>query len=178
MKYLPELHYFQDERSVAFDKSIDVTAGAVAQWCSFYSAELLEPVRGMEKSTVEGQLEDDKAKHVAGLLSWLRQYSKLPDLFRLHLHSESIAPKTEAMLYYPDDICCCMLNLSEAQFQTLQNAWEENGLPRDLFYEEVQAVCIPTKNTLANILRKIGIQSTQCYSPRRWEEKEKQKTRA
>ncbi len=174
MIYVAELYYLQDQRDFPFQKAVLVTAQTVAQWCAHYRAKLIAPAK-----TVQGPAEKqgllpiqplERALLVEQIVQWIFANSLTDDLFYLLLDDQPIsAPNGAAKFDHPDDTCCWFLNLNEDEFDALQAAWRENGLPANLFYPKDKAVCVPFPGSSlkAKMLRALGAQ--KCYTPMQWQ---------
>lgn len=142
MIYFPELHYFFDTESFPTKKAVLVTATAVAQWATSYKAKLLEKTLLDDSAARQGPLPTgltDRIQAVSDLVDWIQGDPQTQDTFLLFLSrgSEKTEETTELFDHH-DDTCCWVLNLSEEEFSTLQDAWKSNGLPTDLFYPQGQ----------------------------------------
>ncbi len=174
MLYAAELFYLQDQRDFPFQKAVLVTARAVAQWCSHFQARLIVPP---EKYTVptekQGILPTDTVEReafITELVQWIFANSMVDELFYLLLDDEPIPQVSKVARFdHHDDTCCWFLNLTESEFGSLQNAWQENDLPIDLFYPEQKIVCVPYPGNgiKATVLRLFG--AKKCYTPMQWQ---------
>ncbi len=182
MLYLPELHYFFDQKDFPFEKAVLVTAKKVSESCGYYKTKLLSPRKGVKETERQGKLPsstEEKHKFVENLIQWIFSNSVIPDLFALFLDEEEIdqAKDKPAKFDHHDDSCCWVMDLTEQQFQDLKNAWKDNGLPEDLFYPEGKEIKIMRPpGVIARFFLKLGFtfENSKIYSPKRWEE-EKQK---
>ncbi len=175
MLYLPELYYLQDRRDFPLEKAIEVTAVTVSRWCSAYQARLIAPlskdIAPLQKSGALPEALVERERFVRELVAWIFANSNPPDLFGLLLGEHPLSAKdSPAKFNHPDDTCCWVLNLSESEFAELQNVWQANDLPPDLFYPEGQQVCVPYpgKSWIARLLRAFGGQ--KCFTPKQWEQ--------
>ncbi|MDP2655830.1 MAG: hypothetical protein Q8P17_04950 [bacterium] len=184
MRYLPELHYFFDQKDFPTEKATVITAKKVGEWCTYYKAALITPVQGMKDTEREGKFPlqpIEKQQFIHDLIAWLIS-SSVPmtsnHLFTLFLDdSEILRAYKPRKFSHPDDTCCWDMTLTEPQFQELETAWEDNGLPRDLFYEEGKGTeIIKPPGLIARFFGKLGFTSknSKVYSPKRWEKKQQQ----
>lgn len=148
MRYLPELNYF-DKKDFPFEKAFAVTAGAVSDFCSHYYIEVLAPKKGIREKIRKGELpKGDRLKFIQGLLEWLWESSDLPSIFAFFLDKKIVDSRShnDVVFDHHDDTCCWLLNLTDDEFKQVRDAWEKQGLPRDLFYPETQeGVRIPVR---------------------------------
>lgn len=175
MFYLPELYYLQDQRDFPLHKAIEVTAATVSRWCGYYETQLIAPIsKDIVPTQKRGPLPEamaERERFVRELVAWIFANSNPPDLFRLLLSDQPRVEKgSVAKFDHPDDTCCWVLNLSESEFGALQDAWQANGLPTDLFYPDGQQICVPYpgKGWKTRLLRALGGQ--RCYTPKQWEQ--------
>lgn len=179
VSYSPELYYFFNSKEFKeknYQKSVFVIAKTVGQWCDYYSAKLLSPLKGLKDIKKEGKLPTNKKEReifIQNLVEWIFDKNYMEDLFLLFLGDKSMLTDRLVSLKfdYHDDTCCWVLNLTEKEFKQLQNNLKKNNLPEDLFYESSKGKCIPNKpKTLAGRFFKIlGFESSKCYTPKQWE---------
>ncbi|MCX8062590.1 MAG: hypothetical protein N3D16_08410 [Anaerolineales bacterium] len=174
MLYLPELYYLQDQADFPIQKAVEVTAVAVSRWCGYYEVRLIAPIsKAMVPTQKSGALPEaisERETFVRGLVAWIFAHSNPPDLFSLWLSDRPLSEKgSVAKFDHHDDTCCWVLNLSESEFEELQDAWQAHGLPADLFYPEEKQICVPYpgKSWKARLIRAFGGQ--RCYTPKQWE---------
>jgi len=173
MRYLPDLFYFFDQADFPLRHAVLITATTVSQWCTYFHAKILAP-----KHPAWGELEKsghlpteirERQVFVAGVVNWLFENSVIEDLFFLRLNDAPLSTHIQSAKFdHPDDTCCWVLDLIEAEFAQVQAAWKANGLPEDLFYPEDAHRCVPFPGTgwKAALLRALGVQ--KCYTPRQW----------
>lgn len=175
MLYLPELYYLQDQADFPLKKAVEVTAVTVSRWCSCYEAQLIAPfskdIVPTQKSGALPEAMAERERFVGELVAWVFANSNPPELFALRLNDCALSEKgSVAKFDHPDDTCCWVLNLSESEFDELQEAWQAHGLPKDLFYPEGKQICVPYpgKGWKARLSRALGGQ--RCYTPKQWEQ--------
>ncbi|MCS6908589.1 MAG: hypothetical protein RML93_12015 [Anaerolineales bacterium] len=151
-----------------------MTALIVGRWCSYYWAQLIAPIRKdivpTQKSGVLPETLSERETFICELVTWIFAHSNPPDLFGLWLDDHPLSEKRRVAKFdHHDDSCCWVLNLSESEFEALQDAWQAHGLPTDLFYSEGKQICVPYpgKGWKARLLRAFGWQ--RCYTPKQWE---------
>lgn len=174
MVYCAELYYLQDDRDFSYSDAVLVTATTVSRWCGHYHAELLAPEpRHIVPKSKSGPLPTDpqeKEAFVAELVGWIFENSLVKTPFRLLLDDEPPpqSDRVEKFAHY-DDTHAWFLHLAESEFAELQAAWQDHGLPQDLFYPQEEHLCMPVPGTglKARLLRALGVQ--QCYTPKQWE---------
>lgn len=107
---------------------------------------------------------------VAELVSWLCENSWVQDLFYLLLDDAPVAQSGQVAKFdHHDDTGSWALDLAQNEFAELQAAWKEHSLPKDLFYPEGNAFCLPYPGggLKAWLLRSAGVK--KCYTPRQWD---------
>lgn len=189
--YLPETFYFNKDRLMKRDKdfrmdgfetAVEVTARKVGEWCNYYAAELLSPIKEARITKKEGELPKNKKERdnfIKQLTKWIFENSETDELFALFLSDGPVfahnargkSPSCPKFCHH-DDTCCWDLSLTEKEFKDLQKEWKSNGLSADLFYESSRTICIPNKpGSLGKFFRIFGLnfESKRCYSPREWE---------
>lgn len=176
MLYLPELYYFWDQQEFPSDEAFLLSVQIMGQWCRYFSAEILNPVKGMTDTYNLGELPEDPEKRkefLKELVHWLTINSAVSDDFCLVMDTEPLERKKfyggEKFSYY--EPCCWNIDLTHDQFSELQTALEKNGLPKDLFYPEDKQVNIPQKPGFFGKLLKI--ESGKTYTPKQWEAEQK-----
>lgn len=174
--YSAELYYLQDQKDFPFQKALLVTSTTVVQWCHYFDAEIIAPktnhITPKRKSGALPASSTEKDLFIADLLHWLLEHSLSHDLFRLLLDTEPIHHQKTAKFNHPDDTCCWTLNLSEEEFKQLQQQWQNNNLPPDLFFPADQTICIPWPGSgwRSKILRFLG--AKKCYTPQQWKQEQ------
>ncbi len=177
MHYVPEFYYLYNQPEFPLAKAIRIIATHLAQFCSYYEARLIVPNKGVLVTEKRGELpasSSKKVQFVAELLQWFINNSEFPDLFCLRLYNEPRTPQECAIFDHSDDTCCWVLNISETQFTSLQYAWQEAGLPRDLFYPEKQTIIVTKPlDWFGRALTHIGFtfNGGRHYTPKQWAEK-------
>lgn len=181
MLYFPELYYFFDTKNFPIDKAELVTAKKISEWCIFYKAGLVTAKQGIKEKIQEDKLPDtieEKHKMIQQLFDWINSNSQDNSLFTLFLNDKEIINNGVELNKFDhhDDTCCWILNLLEQEFKELQNAWQEAGLPKNLFYlEGTETKIIKPNGLIGTILTKFGftIENSKIYTPKRWEAKQK-----
>lgn len=177
MHYVPEFYYFYNQPGSLLAEAIRVTATHLAQFCTQYEAKLIAPNKGVLITEKHGELPTspaEKAHFVAELIQWFTSNSEFPDLFCLRLYNEPRNPQECAIFDHSDDTCCWVLNISEIQFTSLQHAWQEAGLPHDLFYPENKTTVVSKPlGWFGRVLTRLGFSFTggHHYTPKQWTEK-------
>jgi hypothetical protein len=118
MLYLPELHYFFDQKDFPFEKAVLVTARKVSESCGYYKAKLISPLKGVKEMEHKGNLPsttEEKHKFIESLIKWIFYNSVTQDLFALFLDDEEIGKRKDkpAKFDHHDDSCCWVMNLTE-----------------------------------------------------------------
>ena len=171
--YITENYYFKD-RKIDFIKILRVTAQAVGQWCDWFEAHLLMPIKNVNETERTGMLPEnsaEKQKFIDELILWLTNNSESQETFRLFLDSNPISQ--DHKFQHHDDTCCWYLNLSKKEFVKLQAIWKENGLPEDLFYPADEALrLLKPLGFWGKIFTTMGFtwQSFELFSPKEWQE--------
>ena len=187
MRYDPELYYFYDQRGLPFEKAVLVTAMKVGEWCTHYKAKLICPAKGAKKSERQGSLPSEaqeKLTFIDDLVRWLLSNSRPQDLFALFLDDVEIGQRRgdePGKFNHHDDTCCWGLDLTEQQFQELQQAWKQHELPEDLFYQEGKDIRVAEPpGFIGKFLIRLGgtSWSGKIYTPKRWEEKQREESAA
>lgn len=174
MVYIPELYYLQDQSDFPFRKAVLMTATTVSHWSSHYCAKLIAPrSKRMAPKSKSGSLPpntEEREALVAELVSWLFENSLADELFYLVLDDEPVLQSGQVAKFdHHDDTGSWALDLAENEFAELQAAWKERGLPKDLFFPQGNAFCLPYPGAglKARLLRSMGVK--KCYTPRQWE---------
>lgn len=139
MIYQPDLFYFFDTRGFPVEIAFYVTAKAVSRYCYDYSAKLMTPKRGVKEKTRQGILPHDdheREKLIKDIYRWISENSDDDGLYSLFLYDRerNSNPEKCEKFDHHDDTCCCGLNLTDAEFTEVRNAWTRNNLQADLFY--------------------------------------------
>lgn len=173
MRYLAELHYFE-QADFPVCKAVLVTAIAVAQGCRHCYARILAPrTPSLPTKTRSGVLPADpraKEAFVADLVGWLFEHPRFEDPFCLLLNDTPL-PRRDGVARFDhhDHTSSWVLNLSAEAFAALQERWQAEGLPTDLFYPEDQTRCVPYpgRGSWPTLWHRLGAQ--KCYTPKQWE---------
>lgn len=143
MEYKPEIYLWHWGSSEQFWKSIDLTVREVGQYCVYFYVELSEPKDGIRVKEREGSLPsspEEKDIFLHELVDWLQENSRMP-IFALEMHDKHFkmeASRDLSLFTRGDCNGCTVLNLTNEQFVRLQQIWEKNNLPKDLFYPETE----------------------------------------
>lgn len=173
MRYLAELYYFA-QADFPVRKAVLVTATTVAHDCRYFYARILAPcLKSTAANTRSGLLPADPAEKeafVAGLVGWLFAHSLSDNLFCLLLDENPLPRRDSIPRFAHYDITdSWVLDLSPTTFAALQERWQAEGLPADLFYPETETRCVPYpgKGLVSTLWRRLGVQ--KCYTPKQWE---------
>lgn len=176
MLYLPELYYFWDQKDFPSDEAFLFSVLTIGRWCRYFSAEILNPPKGMRDTQRSGELPKDPGdlnKFLKEIVHWLSSNSMIHDDFRLVMDTEHLERNNfegnEKFSYY--EPCCWNIDLTVQQFEELQKALEENGFPRDLFYPQDKEIYVPAKPGF--FMKLFKIEAGRSYSPKRWEVEQK-----
>ena len=148
---------------------VERVAEALLPWARAYEARLILPRRDTAPAERAGPLPEDVGERQALLrqvLAWIRESSECSDCFVLRLlgREEGEQPLFE-FHDLPHD---WSLFLTAHQWEAVQAALREAGLPDDLFFEADRMRCVPWPGTRwrDRLLRRLGVQ--RCFTPREW----------
>lgn len=168
MIYLPERYYFK-QSDFPLLKSLTVIAKALVPLCTYYVATLKVPKKGQKDLEKKGRLSDsNKEKFIENTIIWLSENTDttFPNLFNLDLseYEEISGEKVPKFTFHGIDSFA--VNISEEEFDLVQEKLIENNLPEDVLYEESRQVCIPEYFGIFGKFFNIK----KCFSPKEWKE--------
>lgn len=162
MIYNFELYY---SGKIDLKEAVRVTAEFVAEFCEFYEAELICPIKEYKGITIKkGTItEENRGDFVKNIIDWIFENSDTTELFKLFIYNNPVSQTESREFDHHDDTCCWALNLTEEQFTNLKATLKKNSLPEDLFYDSSKVVCEKQKG----ILGFLGYH--KCYTPKEYE---------
>ena len=173
MEYEFENYYYTQHEDVPFQQIVSVTVATISRWCTHFAALITSPKsKDIAPREREGQLPEDVGQReafVKEILEWIFVNSDIEHHFYLDLYDGSDDdPMRACKFMYADDGGMWLLYLTEDEFAELQDVWEANGLPRDLFFPSDEWRYVPHsgKGLMDRLLRGIGIPKR--YTPRQW----------
>lgn len=159
-RYLPEGAYLYDGAgTVRAEVVARVTARCVARWSDKYDVRIVNPPV-QEKS---GRLTpgDAAAQTIDAVFDWLDSMDASPYAVAFTLYRDG-TPLLDQSEGFPGT-----LMLSRAQFLALQDCWEEQMLPRDLYFPaDQQRVVVEPVRGFGGVYR-----TEKRYTPRQWEQR-------
>lgn len=176
MIYSSDNFYFINNKKFPIEKTILVTTKTISKWCRYYKVGLIFAKKGFRNLQKSGKLPEnsnEKEVFIEDIFRWIYQRSDFKDSFTLFLDSKPIGVNRLAKFDHHDDSCCWFLNLSENEFNELQEIWKNNNLPIDLFYPSDQSICVIPggQDWRSKLKRFFGWQ--YCFSPKQWEQVKK-----
>jgi hypothetical protein len=136
MLYTTNQKYFTDGDIAFLTRSILVTAVAIGDFCH-YSTKGELPV---DKRQKEIAIEEMVKATFNDMEIQEKEFGLFFDLQPIStIHKQGAIAKFDL----PDDTASWVLNITEGEFKTLQQAWRKSGLPVDLFKSFCQNVARP-----------------------------------